>query len=161
MDLWNEFEVTMKYNTDRFYEKDSEIAVLPDQHLCKAFGIYREQRTSQIIYSWHTNQSFKINATLKTSFTILSEVSFRSLSALFFLPMPSYHLSPLLLLLPLPLSLFSLFSLRFLRIMKSSATPRVTRMTGQPIENSFLTSSFFSRGDLIGGIVPAHRKSRD
>lgn len=40
--------------------------------------------------------------------------------------------------------------------MKSSATPRVTKITGQPIENNFLTSSFFSRGDLIGGIVPRH-----
>lgn len=60
----------------------------------------------------------------------------------------------LLSLFSLPLSLFSLFSLRFLRMMKSSATPRVTKITGQPIENSFLTSSFFSRGDLIGGIVP-------
>lgn len=60
-----------------------------------------------------------------------------------------------------PLSLFSLFSLRFLRMMKSSKTPRVTKITGQPIENSFLTSSFFSRGDLIGGIVPTKRKSRN
>lgn len=40
--------------------------------------------------------------------------------------------------------------------MKSSATPTVTKITGEPIENSFLTSSFFSRGDLMGGIVPAH-----
>lgn len=54
-----------------------------------------------------------------------------------------------------PLSLFSLFSFRFLRMMKSSATPTVTKITGEPIENSFLTSSFFSRGDLTGGIVPA------
>lgn len=57
-----------------------------------------------------------------------------------------------------PLSLFSLFSLRFLRMMKSNATPRVTKITGQPMENSFLTSSFFSRGDLIGGIVPARNQ---
>jgi len=38
-------------------------------------------------------------------------------------------------------------------MIKRSATPRVTRITGQAIENSFLTSSFFSRGDLMGGIV--------
>lgn len=67
-----------------------------------------------------------------------------------FLPLGSYSFQ----FFSLPLSLFSLFSLRFLRMMKSSATQRVTKITGQPIENSFLTSSFFSRGDLIGGIVP-------
>lgn len=58
-------------------------------------------------------------------------------------------------LLPSPLSRFSRFSLRFLRMMKSNATPTVTKITGEPMEKSFLTSSFFSRGDLIGGMVPA------
>lgn len=60
-----------------------------------------------------------------------------------------------------PLSLFNLFSLRFLRMMKSSATPTVTRITGEPMEKSFFTSSFFSRGDLMGGIVPAKVKDNE
>lgn len=38
--------------------------------------------------------------------------------------------------------------------MKSKATPRVTRMTGEPMENSFFTSSPSPRADLMGGIVP-------
>lgn len=54
----------------------------------------------------------------------------------------------------LPRSRFSRFSFLFLRTMKSSATPSVARMTGQPMVNSFFTSSPSPSADLMGGMVP-------
>lgn len=45
--------------------------------------------------------------------------------------------------------------------MKSSATPRVARMTGQPMVNSFFTSSPSPWADLMGGMVPAWEYRRE